>query len=508
MRRLCGPLLLMSAVVAVSWPAVGQPVVTGLVRDEQGPVAGARVRFQGEGSAALTDRAGRFSLPAGKARRLTAWKEGYVIAAVPADRRPLCLTLARLPAEDHEDYSWIDPTPDAKRPAACGNCHRAIYEEWAGSAHSRAASNKHVLNLIQGRDWRGRPSRTWSLADEYPLGAAVCAACHAPTLRDPTLAYDLATARGADAKGVHCDYCHKIVEAPTDRLGTRFGRDGLRLLRPADQELLFFGPLDDAYRPGEAFAYSPLYKDSRYCASCHEGIVFGVRAYGTYSEWLDSPAKKQGRHCQDCHMAPTGTLPNLAPGKGGIERDPRTLASHALAGGAGRMLRGCLSLSLTVRATGLVPAVQAEVVVCAKDVGHRVPTGFLDRNLILVVEGRDAAGKVVALQEGPKLPPAAGKALAGQPGYLYAKLLLGSEGKGPVPFWGEHGELKDTRLMPGRPDRRTFLFPPQTRRIRAVLLYRRFWQDVADRKGWPDNEITVAERSAEIPPPSTLRGRK
>ena len=44
-------------------------------------------------------------------------------------------------------------------------------------------------------------------------------------------------------------------------------------------------------------------------ASGHEGVVFGVHVYSTYSEWLDSPARKQGRHCQDCHMKPTGTMP-------------------------------------------------------------------------------------------------------------------------------------------------------------------------------------------------------
>ena len=76
---------------------------------------------------------------------------------------------------------------------------------------------------------------------------------------------------------------------------------------PAKQERpkqLFFGPLDDVDRGEDAF--SPLYRESRYCASCHEGIVFGVHVYSTYSEWLSSPARRAGKQCQDCHMAPTG----------------------------------------------------------------------------------------------------------------------------------------------------------------------------------------------------------
>src|SRR5262249_42318110 len=152
----------------------------------------------------------------------------------------------------------------------------------------------------------------------------------------------------------------------------------------------------------EVFAYAPLYKESRYCASCHEGVVFGVHAYGTYSEWLESPARRQGRQCQDCHMAPSGTLTNIAPGKGGIERDPRTRASHGFPGGQADLLRRCLSVTTSAERTKHGVGVRVEV--RAESVGHRVPTGFVDRNLVLVVEATGAAGKPVALLRGPKLP--------------------------------------------------------------------------------------------------------
>jgi hypothetical protein len=430
---------------------------------------------------------------------VTAWKEGYTIAASPVGHAPLQLTLRRLPEADHDDYVWVDPTPDPKRATACGNCHAAIYREWSAGAHANAAADRRLRNLVEGTDWHGRRSPAWSVADERPLGTAVCATCHAPTLRDPALDYDLAKARGVDARGVHCDYCHKIAAAPTDKLGTRFGRDGLRLLRPAGQEQLFFGPLDDAHRPGESFAYSPLYKESRYCASCHEGVVFGVRVYGTYSEWLESPARRRGKHCQDCHMAPTGKLRNIAPGRGGIERDPATLASHVFPGGQADMLRRCLRLAVALRSTA--KGVRVEVEVKADEVGHHVPTGFIDRNLLLVVRAADAGGKAVTLRDGPALPAAAGKALAGRPGWLYARLLRDTEGRGPLPFWKPGGEVLDTRLQPGRPDRRSFTFAPEARRVRVCLVYRRFWQDVAERKSWPANEVAVIERDLAVGAP-------
>jgi hypothetical protein len=474
------------------------PPVTGKVTDGNAALAGARVHIQGRPlPSAVTDHAGFFSLPCRPrpSQVITGWKEGYAIGAVAADRQPIRLGLKRLPA-DHEDYRWVDPAPDLAQPNQCGNCHGAIYREWADSAHANAARNRRFHNLNEGTDWHGRPSHTWNLLAEHPLGAGVCATCHAPTLTDPTLAYDLRQARGVAARGVHCDYCHKVVDAPTDKLGTRFGRDSLTLLRPPDRQQLFFGPLDDAVRAGEAFGYSPLYRESRYCASCHEGIVFGVHVYGTYSEWLQSPARRQGKECQTCHMTPTGNLTNVAPGKGGVERDPRTLASHRFPGGQAEMLRRCLTVSVVLSREHDGVCATAEV--SARDVGHRVPTGFIDRNVVLVVEGFDGADRGAGLREGPTLPPTAGRRFTGLPGRLYAKQLKSADGVHPVPFWLAHKEPEDTRLHPGQADRREFRFAAGTERVRVRLLYRRFWPEVAESKGWPDNEIVVVDHTVTL----------
>jgi hypothetical protein len=192
-------------------------------------------------------------------------------------------------------------------------------------------------------------------------------------------------------------------------------------------------------------------------------------------------------------MTPTGTLTNIAPGKGGIERDPTTLAAHIFPGGRSDMLRRCLSVAL--RWVPKPGSVLARVTVKADGVGHRVPTGFIDRNLVLVVEAFDRAGRPVALRSGPTLPGLAGRGLAGRSGKLYAKQLTDDHFRRPVPFWRSHGNLVDTRLFPGRADRADFLFPRTARRVRVRLLYRRFWKVVADEKGWKDNEIIVVDRT-------------
>jgi hypothetical protein len=464
------------------------PIIQGLVLDADGPVANAHVGWQGRRLRAATDARGHFSLPlTAHTQRLVASKPGYRIASTVASAHHLTLRLDALSTVDNENYAWIDPHPDPKGVNNCANCHGDIYREWRHSAHARSATNAKFLHLFAGTDGKSPVQKTWNARAEHPDGSAVCATCHVPTLSSPTLDYDVREATGVARSGIHCDYCHKVADAPADKLGTRFGRDGLRLLRPVEGDLLSFGPLDDAVRPGESFAILPLYKESRYCASCHEGTVFGVHAYGTYSEWLESPAKQQGKQCQDCHMAPTGLMTNIAPGKGGIERDPQTLANHHTQGGQAEMLRRCLTLQVRTNAPG-----EIEIEVAAQNVGHRVPTGFPDRQVILVVEGFDATDKHVPLLDGPRLPASVGK-WQGLPGRLYAKQLFGEGERTPTPFWLPILKTQDTRLIPEQPDRQTFQFPVNVRRVRVQLWYRRFWQDVADARGWTDNDSLIHE---------------
>ncbi len=484
-----GGALLLFAIVAAGLSAISSSspdsIVNGIVTDEDGPVAGAIVRRQGGKTCTRTDVQGRFRMPASKERRLlTAAKEGYLIAASQQPR----LSLTPLRQDDNDDYAWMNPAPDPARPLQCGNCHAEIYREWAGSAHAQTARNPKFLAIFAGTNGSAPPARKWNLLAEHPLGSGVCAACHAPTLSSPDLDYDVRQAGGVAGQGVHCDYCHKIAEAPTDKLGTRFGRDGYRLLRPHGAEQLFFGPLDDAVRPGESFAYAPFYRESRYCASCHEGLIFGVHVYGTYSEWLASPARREGKQCQDCHMTPNGAMTNIARRHGGVERDPRTLASHDFPGASRAMLGGALEVKPAVLRRG--KDVVVEVMTIARQVGHRVPTGFIDRHLILVVEARDGAGQALSLVDGPVLPSRAGPALAKLPGWIFGKQHLEASGA-PLPFWQSAAESLDTRLQPEQPDRRRFVFPADTAALRVRLIYRRFWEELARSRAWNDHETVV-----------------
>ena len=398
--------------------------------------------------------------------------------------------------EDNEQYPWVAPEPEISRPQNCGNCHAEIYQEWSGTGHARSATNRRFLNLYEGTDWKGNPGVGWSLMADHPDGTGVCTACHAPAARfdDPAF-YDLRNVSATNANGVHCDYCHKVAELASNQFGLTHGRFALKLLRPKTGQI-FFGPLANASRSEDV--YSPIYRDSRYCASCHEGVVFGVHVYSTYSEWQQSAARQEGKECQSCHMAPTGSMTNIAPGHGGISRDPKTLANHQFfAGSQLDMLRSCLQLKIQAQKTG--SNAQVSVGLTAAHVGHRVPTGFVDRNLILAVEAFGEDGnRIEPRSAGSRLPQIAGKGFAGLPGRIYAKVLRDFDGRELVPFWRAHSDPSDSRLVPDREDRFDIEYPANARRVRVRIIHRRFWPEVAEAKGWPDSDLVVWDRESQF----------
>jgi hypothetical protein len=195
-------------------------------------------------------------------------------------------------------------------------------------------------------------------------------------------------------------------------------------------------------------------------------------------------------------MTPTGRMSNVAPGRGGKERDPHTLGNHAFFdGGHEAMLRRCLRVTVTFSPTA--DPRRAAVRVAADGAGHRVPTGFIDRHLVLVVEGLTADGSPVPLRDGPRLPPPADD-LAGRPGRLYAKRLTDFDGHTPAPFWRPVKQLDDTRLTPGQADVADFHFAPDLSRLRVRLIYRRFWPQVSRAKQWPDADLVVLDETFPV----------
>ena len=152
------------------------------------------------------------------------------------------------------------------------------------------------------------------------------------------------------------------------------------------------------------------------------------------------------------------------------------------------------SLQVSAEATPGAGFVEATVRIQADQVGHRLPTGFVDRNLLLVVEALGPDGSSIRHSQGPKIPGFAGQEWAGKAGKVYAKRLTDFNGNSPVPFWRARPEVEDTRLIPGQADSIQWRFPPGSSRLRLRLIYRRFWPETAKAKGWPPDDIVVIDR--------------
>ncbi len=108
-------------------------------------------------------------------------------------------------------------------------------------------------------------------------------------------------------------------------------------------------------------------------------------------------------------------MTNVAPGAGGVERPPATLASHRFSGSEPAFLKRHLKLSLKVTEDARELAVTATV--AAHGVGHKSPTGHPSRALVLWVEAVDAEGRPLTRLAGPTLPPLAGQGDAAQGGW-------------------------------------------------------------------------------------------
>ncbi len=141
------------------------PTVSGMVVDEQGPVAGAIVQIQGTLTQTQTDADGGFTIGGFAAAPpvvLSAWVAGHHIGWTTLDPSAadwqggtnIIITLKTLAAKDNSQYAWF--TQDGIQGSqACGLCHRE-YTEWKADAHSNSARNVRFLTMYTGQDVSGQ----------------------------------------------------------------------------------------------------------------------------------------------------------------------------------------------------------------------------------------------------------------------------------------------------------------------------------------------------------------
>jgi hypothetical protein len=320
-------------------PPVHLPsTITGVVRNDKGPVAGAIVQVQGTPNQTITAADGTFTLHGqglggSSMITMTAWSAGHYIGYVTLDpRNPswddrgqgIGLTLRPVFDGDNHEYTWFTEQ-GLTGSAACGLCHRE-FNEWKQDAHSQAATNPRFISMFLGTNLQGQKGQSTQYAGDgktilppdpalpdtgpgfrldNPERAGACATCHTPVAaKMPTTnscawsgchaSYTAERAvssnlnlhgvspvglEGIGAEGVTCEFCHKVREVIVDP-GTGLpysdmpGILSVKLARPHGDDQLFFGTLTDVAR--ERDSYLPLQSESEFCAACHFGKFGGV----------------------------------------------------------------------------------------------------------------------------------------------------------------------------------------------------------------------------------------
>jgi len=537
------------------------PAISGMVLDAQGqPIPGATVRIQVTTNQTLTDDEGRFSLTGleeGIPVTVSAWADGYYCAKAESVTPPasdVALSMRLVQTNDNPDYEWTSPTGEN----SCYSCKPGVTQVWLeNDAHGRSATNIRFLTMYNGTDVNGNQSplpRYASNRDygayplrpdltqpyygpgyklDFPDTAGNCATCHNPgaALAAP-YGTDPNTVSGVDTFGIHCDYCHKIAGVildpstglPYPYMPGILSQD-VRRPFPEDEQRyqLFFGSFDDDNVPVED-TYLPLIQQSQFCASCHYGAFWDTVVYNSFGEWLESPysdverAQAAGLHssisCQQCHMpVPTlldgEALTNVAPERGGVERDPLTIPAHTFPGASStELLQNAVTLNTSARRQG--EQIIVDVTILNDKTGHHVPTDSPLRQMLLLVQATGPDGAALEFIDGPILPDWAGSGdpaegyYAGLPGRGYAKILmeLWTELSPTGAYWNPTRIVSDNRIPAFGSDASSYTYaatPRGSAHIQVTLLYRRAFVQLMDWKGWGVPDTVMETQSLEIP---------
>jgi hypothetical protein len=421
------------------------------------------------------------------------------------------LTLRLYQTNDNPDYEWILPYSADPQVMTCATCKPVVTQIWLDNdAHAKSGTNPRFLSMYNGTDTTGRPNVAPGYKLDFPNTAGVCANCHAPGAAVNALfTTDMNTLTEVDRDfGVHCDFCHKVAGVyldpatglPYPNVPGVMSMDVRRPFPDSPRYQLFFGTFDDDNVPLED-TNLPLITKSQWCAACHQFSFWGTPIYQSFKEWLESPFPQMGIECQTCHMLPDGVTTNVAPGMGGVERDPMTIHAHTMPGAASVALLQN-TVRMTISARQVVDVVQVTVTITNTQAGHHVPTDFPGRHMILLVTATDGQGQALSLQDGPVVPDWGGD-MADRPGKAFAKVLrdLNSGEEPTAAYWNPTVIVSDNRIPAFGVDTSVYEFaapPAGTVDVEATLIFRRAFWNLVEAKRWDKPDIVMEQETESI----------
>ena len=300
---------------------------------------------------------------------------------------------------------------------ACGACHEAIFDKWAGSMHATSYTDPTFLSAFYKAYYESQGT-----------AGPTCLRCHAPTTQ---VTKDVYGTQEITQEGVTCDFCHSLSGAPNKT-------DGRHDIDWSAKH----GPYKQTNSPEHAVAFSATFESSEICAGCHDYVLpDGTVVFATYSEWKATRYAQEGVQCHKCHMPrlPGRTVRADVDGKShDVYNDHQLLGGHE---------SSQVQRAVTLRVESVTrDATRVHAVVSLENsgAGHYVPTGIPSRKLVLNVTATQRSRTVF------------------QRSIVYQRVMQGADGKPLTEDWAIklHSKqvLRDNRLAPNEVRRETFVF--------------------------------------------------
>jgi len=384
-------------------------------------------------------------------------------------------------SDNVDRYHSEDWTNSAK----CKSCHEDVFNQWADSNHKNmtSANPYYMVSEALAAEDKGEEFRQWCMGCHNPSAVTTKKDKSSHRMNGNFLANEIFE-KGAitllkDFKkhgnfrleeGVSCVACHRITDA-SSRGNASYSLDLTNRKKYSFED----ATSETGQWLGEKFinskpnihkqSYSKdLYKDSKYCASCHnETSPFnGKKIVSTFQEWEKSPfnnPKDPSKHktCIDCHMTNMengdfSPIKGQSTTGGKIKKDIKVHyfsgSNHFLSGLKNKthedqtiqLLKTSAKLDVTIKNNKL------QVGVKNVGAGHHLPTGVADfRELWLEIKVASKNGKIL-FQSG-KLNKDGDLQKDAR---AFMKVFGDKDGK-PVGllFWNYEKLLKDTRIPAG-----------------------------------------------------------
>jgi hypothetical protein len=364
----------------------------------------------------------------------------------------------------------------------CKACHEEIFEQWSNSNHRNLVESNPYYMVLEGiaAEIEGEEFRQWCMGCHNPSGLTTGLTRTSHNMTENTLTSTLFD-KGAKVltnnykqhgnsrleEGVSCLTCHRIMDAKSDGNSSYTLDLTNRKKYPFEDEESKLGSwlghkfINAKPKEHKDSYMKPLYKESKYCASCHDETspVTGKQIVSTFKQWEKSPynnPKDKTKHktCIDCHMTNLennkfSPLKGTSTSGGVIKNDIKVHyfagSNHFLAGLKDKKNEDQILQLLRTSAKLDVDVKNGQVHVGVKNVGagHHLPTGVADfRELWLDITIKDKNEKIVF--SSGKLKADGNLSKDARP---FMKVFGDENGK-PVGllFWKYKTLLKDTRI--------------------------------------------------------------